>query len=431
MKRRLAAVAAIGLSAALGLSACSSSSNSNSGSGSGGSASGPITIHFFGADYGTPGSSNSTQTYWQGIADAFHKANPNITVDIQTIGWTPFPQKIQTMIQAHDIPDIIEGDSPQTYAANGIAYQASDVLSAATLSDLIPAFKQEGFYKGTQYGIPFTTSTRVLCYNTKLFKQANIASPPSTWADLKTDAQKIQALGNSTIGYGFPMGPEEAQAESYMWMLGAQGGYANSSGSYTFNSAANVTALNFANSLVTAGVTEAKPGTVNRADIWNEFAAGQVGMAGCSTAIAPIIQTAGKLQTSDWAMAPFPGQNGPLTNQLGVTDQITVTNYDKTSGAEAADRAFLDFAFTAQYQAQFDQEYDLLPATTSGAAALASNPLFAASIKNIPTSSLYPTAANWGDVSAKYKQTAGAAFDGASSPSAMLGQMQTFAQTAN
>jgi multiple sugar transport system substrate-binding protein len=418
MKRRLAAAAAIGLSATLAMSACSSSSKSGSGS-----SGGQVTLHFFGADYGTAGTSNSTQTYWQGIADAFHKANPNITVEIQTIDWNDFPGKLKTMLQAKNYPDIIEGDAPQSYAQEGIAYKASDVLSASTLSNLIPTFAKQGDYQNTEYGIPFTTSTRALYYNTKLFKQANIATPPTTWAELQTDAAKIKALGNSTIGYGMPLGPEEAQGESFMWMLGANGGYVNSGGTYTINSAANVSAFQFMNGMVKAGDTEANPGTVNRATMWSDFAAGQVGMVGGSPAVVPIIQTAGKLTSSDWATAPFPGQSGPLTNPLGVDDQIVALNVHNN---QSAIQSFLNFAYQDTYQSQFDKEYDLLPATTSAANAEESDPTFGPFVKAIPTSSSYPTAANWTDVSTKIKQTIGQAVDGGA-PATILGQIQSFA----
>jgi len=421
MKRRLAAAAALGLSAALALSACSSSSKTGSSSSSGS----PVTLHFFGADYGTAETSNSTQLYWQNIATAFHKQYPNITVDIQTIDWTDFPGKLHTLLQAKNYPDIIEGDAPQAYAQEGIAYKASDVLSQSTLDNLIPTFAKQGDYQGVEYGIPFTTSTRALYYNTKLFKQANISAPPTTWAELKTDAAKIAALGNSTIGYGMPLGPEEAQAESFMWMLGAGGGYVNSSGSYTINSAANLTAFNFMNTLVKAGDTEANPGTANRATIWSDFAAGSVGMVGGSPSVVPIIQAAGKLSSSDWSTAPFPGQNGVVSNPLGVDDQIVALNVHNNQGAI---QDFLNFAYQDTYQAQFDKEYDLLPATTSAADAQESDPIFGPFVKAIPTSSSYPVNANWSDVGTKIKQTIGAAIDG-TSPSTVLGQIQQFAQS--
>jgi multiple sugar transport system substrate-binding protein len=426
MKRRLAASAALGLSATLALSACGSSSNSNSSSssssGSGGSA---VTLHFFGADYGTADTSNSTQIYWQNIATAFHKKYPNVTVDIQTIDWTDFPQKLHTLLQAKNYPDIIEGDAPQSYAQEGIAYKASDVLGQSTLSNLIPTFAKQGDYQGTEYGIPFTTSTRALYYNTKLFKSAGISTPPTTWAELQSDAHKIAALGNSTIGYGMPLGSEEAQGESYMWMLGDGGGYVNTSGAYTINSAANLNAFTEMNSLVTAGDTEANPGTVNRATMWSDFAAGSVGMVGGSPAVVPIIQAAGKLTSSDWATAPFPGQTGPVTNPLGVDDQIVALNVHNN---QSAIQEFLNFAYQDTYQAQFDKLYDLLPATTSAADAEVSDPIFGPFVKAIPTSSAYPVNTNWSDVSTKIKQTIGAAVDG-TAPATVLGQIQSFAQS--
>jgi multiple sugar transport system substrate-binding protein len=420
MKRRLAAAAALGLSAALALSACSSSSKSGSGSSSSGS---QVTLHFFGADYGTAGTSNSTQLYWQGIATAFHKQYPNITVDIQTIDWNDFPTKLHTMLQSKNFPDIIEGDAPQSYAQEGIAYKASDVLSQSTLANLIPTFAKQGDYQGTEYGIPFTTSTRALYYNTKLFKAANIATPPTTWAELKTDAAKIAALGNSTIGYGMPLGTEEAQAESFMWMLGAGGGYVNGSGAYTINSAANESAFAFMNTMVKAGDTEANPGTVDRATMWSDFAAGSVGMVGGSPAVVPIIQSAGKLTSSDWATAPFPGENGPVANPLGVDDQIVALNVHND---QSSIQDFLNFAYQDTYQAQFDKEYDLLPATTSAANAEENDPTFGPFVKAIPTSSSYPVNANWSDVGTKIKQTIGAAVDG-TAPATVLGQIQQFA----
>jgi multiple sugar transport system substrate-binding protein len=422
MKRRLAVSAALGLSAALALSACSSSSNSGSGSPSSGS---QVTLHFFGADYGTADTPNSTQIYWQNIATAFHKKYPNVTVDIQTIDWTDFPGKLHTLLQAKNYPDIIEGDAPQSYAQEGIAYKASDVLSQSTLANLIPTFAKQGDYQGTEYGIPFTTSTRALYYNTKLFKAAGISTPPTTWAELQTDAHKIAALGNSTIGYGMPLGTEEAQAESFMWMLGDGGGYVNTAGAYTINSAANINAFTEMNALVKAGDTEANPGTVNRATMWSDFAAGTVGMVGGSPAVVPIIQAAGKLTSSDWATAPFPGKTGPVTNPLGVDDQIVALNVHNN---QSAIQEFLSFAYQDTYQAQFDKLYDLLPATTSAANAEINDPTFGPFVKAIPTSSAYPVNANWSDVGTKIKQTIGAAVDG-TAPATVLGQIQSFAQS--
>src|SRR5882757_1771846 len=166
MKRRLAAAAVLGLSASLALAACGSSSPSSSSS-----SSGPTTIKLVAADYGT-GASNTSQTYWQKVADAFHKQNPNITVQVQTINWNDLSSKVQTMVQNKQYPDILEGLTYAQYVQDGIAYKASDVLDSATLANINPIFAKAGQVSGTEYGIPWTTSSRAFFYNKKLFTQA-------------------------------------------------------------------------------------------------------------------------------------------------------------------------------------------------------------------------------------------------------------------
>ena len=76
-------------------------------------------------------------------------------------------------------------------------------------------FAKQGTYNGTQYGMPFTTSSRTLFYNKQMFAKDGIQAAPTTWADISADAAKIKALG--AIGFGLPLGPEEAQAESLLW----------------------------------------------------------------------------------------------------------------------------------------------------------------------------------------------------------------------
>ena len=293
------------------------------------------------ADYGT-GPSNASAKYWDGIVTAFEKVHPNIKVNVTSIAWTNFDQEVQTMIQNKQYPDITEGDYFSNYAQDGLLYSASDVLSNP--GNLLPAFKAQGTYNGVQYGMPFTTSSRTLFYNKKLFTQAGITSAPQTWADVEADAAKITKLGD--IGFGLPLGSEEAQAESLLWMLGDGGGY-QTAGKYTINSAPNVAAFTFLKGLVAAGDTEPNPGTVDRTALWQEFAQGKIGMINGSPALIPIIQSGGVLQASDWTSVPIAGKTGPLTTTLGVCDNVSAF---KPNGHEAQIKEFLDFAYQDKYQ---------------------------------------------------------------------------------
>jgi multiple sugar transport system substrate-binding protein len=418
MRSRLMAAAAISAAAVAAIAGCGSSGGTT------GSGSGKVTISFYGADYGS-GAANSTTKYWDAIATAFHQANPDITVNVQTVDWTDFLVKAPAMIQAHQYPDILEGEPAPQYAQSGLIYPVSQILDSSVQSNLIQKFLSDTDYQGTPYGIPFTTSTRALYYNKKIFAAADISAPPTTWAQLQSDAAKIKNKGY--IGYGMPLGTEEAQAELLLWFLGNGGGYVDSSGKYDINSSQNVATLTFMKQLAASGDTEPNPGSTDRKTVWSEFAAGKIGMVLGSPAVIPIIQAAGTLTSSDYATAPVPGKNGPLTSTLGVHDDIVAF---KTGGSakQAAIKKFLDFVYQDKYQLQFDNEYDLLPATQTAAKSMSGqNAMFAAFLNNISNSVNYPTNANWGTVDSAIEQQVGAAING--SPSQVLNTIQQTASS--
>jgi multiple sugar transport system substrate-binding protein len=410
--RRICGGAALAVAGTLALAACSSGGGSSSGG------SGSTTLKLVVADYGT-GPSNASAKYWDGIVTAFEKVHPDIKVNVTSIAWTNFDQQVQTMIQNKQYPDITEGDYFSNYAQDGLLYSASDVLSDP--GNLLQTFKAQGTYNGVQYGMPFTTSSRTLFYNKKLFAQAGITAAPQTWADVQTDAAKITKMGD--VGFGLPLGAEEAQAESLLWMLGDGGGY-QTGGKYTINSAPNVAAFTFLKGLVSAKDTEPNPGTVNRTDLWQEFAQGKIGMINGSPALIPLIQSGGVLQASDWTSVPIAGKSGPLTDTLGVCDNVAAF---KPNGHEAQIKEFLDFAYQDKYQLAFDKEYDLLPATTTATKALSSDPVFAPFLTALPNSVQYPSNTTWATVKSKIQQTIGLAVTG--SPMTELSNLQQIATT--
>jgi multiple sugar transport system substrate-binding protein len=406
MKRRILLATAFAVAGALALAGCST----------GGSTTGSkaVTLKLVVADYGT-GPSNTSKTYWQGIASAFHKKNPSISVKVTAINWNSFDSQVQTLVQNKQYPDITEGDYFSTYAQEGLLYSAKDVLTDS--GNLLPAFKTQGSYQGTQYGLPFTTSSRTLFYNKKIFSQAGISKAPTTWTDIQTDAAKITAAGK--IGFGLPLGAEEAQAESLLWMLGNGGNYQTASGKYDIDSAQNVQTFQFLSKLVSAGDTEPNPATKDRTPLWQQFAQGQIGMINGSPALVPIIKSAGTLTDSDWTSVPIAGKSGALTKTLGVCDNVAAF---KANGHKAEIKKFLDFAYQDKYQLQFDKEYDLLPATTTASAALASDPIFGPFLKALPKSVQYPSDTVWPQLKTKIQQTIGTALT--SDPKTVLGELQ-------
>jgi len=416
MKRSIITAIAGAAAVALALSSCSSSGGDKGNNG--GKSGGAVTLKLVAADYGT-GPANASQKYWQGIADDFHKQNPTITVKVTTINWNDFDTQVQTLIQNHQYPDITEGDYFSNYAQEGLLYSASDVLSNP--GNLLPVFAKQGSYNGTQYGMPFTTSSRTLFYNKKLFSAAGITSAPQTWADVQTDAAAIKAKGD--IGFGLPLGSEEAQAEALLWFLGNGGNYQDASGKWAIDSAQNVETMTFLKGLVSAGDTEPNPGTKNRTDLWKQFAAGKIGMINGSPALIPIIQAGGALTDSDWTSVPIAGKTGPLSSTLGVCDNVAAFKANKH---QAEIKKFLDFAYQDKYQIQFDKEYDLLPATTSASNALASDPIFGPFLKALPQAVQYPSDTSWATVKTQIQHTLGTAVTG--DPKSVLSALQSTAK---
>ena len=130
-----------------------------------------------------------------------------------------------------------------------------------------------------------------------------------------------------------------------------------------------------------------------------------------SPAVIPIIQAAGMLESGDYATAAVPGKNGPLASTLGVHDDIVA--FKRRRRHLAAIKKFLDFAYQDKWQLQFDNEYDLLPATQSAATSMAhGDPMFAAFLGNITNSVNYPALANWTSVENQIKTQVGQAITG-------------------
>ena len=374
------------------------------------------TLNLVAADYGT-GPADTSQKYWQTIADDFHAANPTITVNVQTINWNDFDSKVQTMVQNRQYPDITEGDYFASYAEEGLLYKADEVVSDP--GNLMAAFKTLGSFGGAQYGMPFTTSARALFYNKKIFAAAGITEPPKTWDEVAADAAKIKAHGE--IGFGLPLGPEEAQAETLLWLLGNGGGYQNAKGDWTIDSPQNVDTFKFLTTLVQSGDTEPNPGTKNRTDLFGQFGHGQIGMMNGMVGLLPIIASAKVLTPEDVGTAQIVGKTGAIDTTLGVCDFIAAFKGDGSK--QAAIKKFLDFALQDKYQIAFSKEYLLLPGTTSAAKSLAaSDPTMAPFIAALPNAVQYPNATVWAQVKTQIQQTIGTAIG--PDPKAVLSAIQ-------
>jgi ABC-type glycerol-3-phosphate transport system substrate-binding protein len=217
--RRLVAVALV---AGIGLTgaACSSSNDNDnkpgdksSSSAAGSSASTPLDKNAkvtISVDCEPPTTKKAERKQWIDDVAEFNKTYPNVTIKSKDTYPCEDADKFTAQMQAGSETDTFYSyvtDLQQVLDA-GQAADITDYVNDKTvpnLKDIDPnmlAILKDG---GKLYGLPTTNYSMGLIYNRKLFSEAGLDpnKPPTTWAEIRTDAKVIQdKLGSKGI-HGF------------------------------------------------------------------------------------------------------------------------------------------------------------------------------------------------------------------------------------
>ncbi len=411
--RTIAAVSALGLTGVLG------------GCGTGGGSS-DVTLTLVAADYGDS-AANSSKKYWADLVERYEADHPGVRIEVSVHSWNDVDREVKEMVDAGDAPDMAQIGAYADYAAEGKLYRAGDLLSIPVQADFLSQFAEAGQVDGVQYGMPFAASTRMLFYNKDLFAEAGL-TPPATWDDIAENAAALDAKGVK-YPYALPLGPEEAQAETMQWLLSGDGGYTDLGGSYGIDSTENVTTFTWLrDELVGKGLTgPVEPGELDRAEAFEAFAAGEVGMLNGHPSL---METAGKKGVR-YGMVPTPGVDGVSGSALGVADWMTA--FDENGHRDQVGD-FLDFVYSEENVLKFSREYNLLPVTGSASRAMAAGGQdedLQPFLDQLPTSELYPVGkTSWAAVNAAVKKQIGKAVTRGGSPAGVLGGLQAAASRA-
>lgn len=403
----IAAVTALGMTATL------------SGCGSMGGGPEDITLKLVAADYGT-GPANSSEKYWNRLVKGFEATHPGIKVDVTVHSWKKVDREVAAMVKKGQAPDIAQIGAYADYAKADKLYRADQMLSIRTQANFLPPLAEAGSVDRTQYGLPFVASTRLLFYNKQLFAQAGL-DVPKTWDDIRDDAAVLGQRGVA-YPYALPLGPEEPQAETAMWLLGGGGGFTDDSGSYAIDSAENIRTFDWLKSnLVDKGlVGPVAPGKLDRQKAFDAFTDGKVGMLNGH----PTLMQEAERKGVSVGMVPLPGIDGPSKGSLGVADWIMGF---KQNGHRVPLGKFFDYMFSDKNVIDFADEYDLLPVTDSASAAMETDARFKPLWKflaALPDSQFYPFGkTSWARSSESIKENIGKAVEPGGSPRSVLGKI--------
>ncbi|MFE3554998.1 extracellular solute-binding protein [Streptomyces sp. NPDC059193] len=413
MRRRIlgtsATAAVLGL--LIPLSGCGSSADGADGG----------TLRLVAAEYGdTP--DTSSKAFWDKVTADFTAANPGIKVEVKLLPWADIDRQVSEMVKAGKAPDMALMGSYSDFAAQDRLYSADELLPVASEANFLQPLAEAGTVGTRLYGLPFVASSRLLFYNEALFAKAGIAQPPKTWSQLKSAAKALKDKGVK-FPYALPLGPEEAHAEAMIWELSNGGGYADSSGTYSLASDANIETWRWVkDSLVAPGLTgPVPPAKLNRADAFAAFLRGEVGMLNGYPSLAHEAAAKGigvgtvSMPVSDTLGADV---SPPV---VGVADWMMAF---KQNGKRAEIGKFLDFVYQDKNLSDFANRYHLLPSTVTAARTPAGGGLdkndeqFLAALRG---AQLYPVNdPSWMAVSDTIKRNIGRAVEPNADPKAVL-----------
>jgi ABC-type glycerol-3-phosphate transport system substrate-binding protein len=139
-------------------------------------------------------------------AKRFEAENPNIKVNISTIPYREYQQRLLTAVEGGNAPDVSTIDQIWVGAfAKANAIEPLDKLAADAgikAETFFPGAWASAVYDGRLWGIPFNVDSWFFSfYNVALFKAAGV-DPASikTWAGLKEAARRLTSSGKYGIG---------------------------------------------------------------------------------------------------------------------------------------------------------------------------------------------------------------------------------------
>ncbi|MFD0383650.1 extracellular solute-binding protein [Streptomyces stramineus] len=343
-------------------------------------------------------------------------------IDVSVYSWTEVDKKVADMVEEGKAPDMAQIGAYADFAAAGKLYSADQLLSIATQADMIASIAHAGEVHRVQYGMPFVSSSRLLFCNKTLFAKAGIAKAPESWDDLQAAAAKLKGIG-VPMPFGLPLGPEEAPAETMLWMLSGGSGYTDSTGSYSIDSAENVKTFNWLrDDFVGKGLTgSGDPSRTNRQEVFDAFCKGDVGMLNGH----PTLMRQADAKGIKYMMAPLPGIKGTAKSAMGVADWMMAF---KQNGHREQIGKFLDFVYSTKNVLTFTGQYDLLPVTTSASEAMrkdAGREKLRQFLDQMDNAEFYPAdKTSWAKVSKALKEKIGSTVKSGGDPASVLSEIQ-------
>ena len=350
------------------------------------------SVSVIAAQYG-----NNTAAWWADFEKDFEADNPDIDLVVEVVSWNDIYTKVNTLLQNDQAPDVLNIDTFADYYADDLLLPAKDYVSEETYAKYYEAFLGQSEIDGTVWAVPDLASVRTMFFNKDLLEEAGV-EVPATWDELKEACKALKDFyGDEVYPWGIDMTTDEGQAAFayYTWNNG--GGFVDENGDWALNSDANVEAVEFEMSLYNEGYTNSDPANQTRYDLQDLFGQGKLAMMIGPNGIPTYLSDGG--YEINYGIASIPSNTGDSI-AMGVMDRFMCFDNGYSEEELAAVTTFFDYFFDDERYAAWVKMEDFLPATSTGAEAIAAmDESYANWIDILGTCQFYPTAkTEWIDV---------------------------------
>src|SRR6476620_10146648 len=125
---------------------------------------------------------------------AFEKQHPGVKVNVQYQEWTTHLQKFDATLAGGNTPDVVEfGNTEMTkyMAAGAFADLTADKSKIPNSSTWLKGLADSATYDGKLMGVPYYAGTRVVVFNTDLFKKAGVKGTPKSLAEFSQAGKRL------------------------------------------------------------------------------------------------------------------------------------------------------------------------------------------------------------------------------------------------
>jgi multiple sugar transport system substrate-binding protein len=275
------------------------------------------------------------------LVKEFNATHPQLKVVMDSIQDTQAVTELATAIRGHAAPDLVDLNDiymPIFTQLDAFVNLTSDIRNLPYARDLSPGHLALASYDNRVYGVPYLADLSVLWINKTLFTRAglNPADPPKNFAEILTDARKINALGHGIKGFSFAgdcSGCLGFTALPDIWAAGSnviRGSLDHQTAEVAGNPAVD-SLLTFYRTIWSEHLAPPSDLTDTGATWGDDFAAGTVGIfpGGYGTVITEV--PAAKL--SQFEDVPLPGPDGGYATFDGGDDLAIPVGAKNASGA--------------------------------------------------------------------------------------------------